>query len=88
MSVKVYIPRDAAALSMGADDVEKAIAANLGDKIEIIGNGSRGMLWLEPLVEVETPKGRVAYGPVSVDDIDSLIEADFLNGGITNCAMG
>ena len=81
MSVKVYIPRDAAALSMGADDVEKAIAANLGDTIEIIGNGSRGMLWLEPLVEVETQKGRVAYGPVSVDDIDSLIEADFLNGG-------
>ena len=81
MSVKVYIPRDAAALSMGADEVAKAIALKCDGKVEIIGNGSRGMLWLEPLVEVETPEGRVAYGPVTVEDVDSLIDAQFLKGG-------
>ena len=81
MSVKIYIPCDAAALSMGADEVADAIAAQGGDKVQIIRNGTRGMLWLEPMVEVETDKGRVAYGPVEADDVTSLFEADFLNGG-------
>ena len=81
--IKVFVPRDAAALSMGADDVAKAIAAEAkkrNAKVEIVRNGSRGMLWLEPLVEVETPNGRVAYGPVKPADVPSLFKAKFLNG--------
>ncbi|MTD93955.1 formate dehydrogenase [Hyphomicrobium sp. xq] len=81
--IKVYVPRDAAALSMGADAVAKAIAAEAkkrNSKIEIVRNGSRGMLWLEPLVEVETPKGRVAYGPVKPEDVPGLFKANFLKG--------
>ena len=81
MAVKVYISRDAAALSVGAYEVAAALEAKGGDKVELITTGTRGMLWLEPLVEVETPKGRMAYGPVSVSDIDSLFEAGFLEGG-------
>jgi formate dehydrogenase iron-sulfur subunit len=82
--VRIFVPRDAAALSMGADGVAKAIAAEAGRrgaKIEIVRNGSRGMLWLEPLVEVETDKGRVAYGPVAVEDVASLFGANFFKGG-------
>jgi formate dehydrogenase iron-sulfur subunit len=81
--IKVYVPRDAAALSMGADAVAKAIAAEAkkrNSKIEIVRNGSRGMLWLEPLVEVETSKGRVAYGPVKPEDVPGLFKANFLKG--------
>ncbi|MBC7833109.1 MAG: NADH-quinone oxidoreductase subunit NuoF [Hyphomicrobium sp.] len=81
--IKVFVPRDAAALSMGADAVAKAIAAEAkkrNAKVEIVRNGSRGMLWLEPLVEVETPDGRVAYGPVKPADVPSLFKAKFLNG--------
>jgi len=81
MSVKVYISRDAAALSVGAYEVAEAIADKAGDKAEIISTGTRGMLWLEPLIEVESDKGRVAYGPVTLDDIDSLFAAGFLEGG-------
>ena len=81
MSIKIYVPCDAAALSMGADEVADTIAAQGGDKVQIIRNGSRGMLWLEPMVEVETDNGRVAYGPVTVDDVSSLFEAGFLTGG-------
>ena len=80
MSTKVYIPCDAAALSMGADEVAEAIAELGGSDVQIIRNGSRGMLWLEPLVEVETSHGRVAYGPVEVGDVAALFEADFLKG--------
>lgn len=81
MTVKVYIPCDAAALSVGANEVAAAIAAKGGGDVQIIRNGSRGMLYLEPLVEVETDKGRVAYGPVSEGDVASLFDADFLSGG-------
>lgn len=79
MSVKVYIPRDAAALSMGADEVAAQFEA-CGADITIVRNGSRGMLWLEPLVEVETDAGRVAYGPVTASDVSSLIKAGILEG--------
>lgn len=84
MSTKVYIPRDSAALSMGANEVAQQIAAEAarrGIPVEIIRNGSRGMHWLEPMVEVATPQGRIAYGPVEVSDVTTLFDSDFLTGG-------
>lgn len=88
MSTRVYIPRDAAALSVGAHDVAKKIAKIGGDDVAIIGNGTRGMLWLEPLVEVETDKGRIAYGPVNEEDVESLFEAGFLTGADHPLCLG
>ena len=62
MSVRIFVPIDAAALSVGAGCVAAAIAKEAlarGIEIDLVRNGSRGMLWLEPLVEVETPDARV-----------------------------
>ncbi|MEH3108696.1 MAG: NADH-quinone oxidoreductase subunit NuoF [Agrobacterium cavarae] len=84
MTITVFVPRDAAALAVGADKVAAAIereAASRGHDVHIVRNGSRGMLWLEVLVEVRTGAGRVAYGPVKASDVPSLFEAGFLNGG-------
>lgn len=84
MTITVYVPRDTASISMGADEVAKAIvdlARDHKEDIKVVRNGTWGMTYLEPLVEVETDKGRIAYGPVFVQDIPSLYEADFLNGG-------
>lgn len=84
MSVTVYVPRDSAALSLGADEVADAIVREAGARkldIQIVRNGSRGMLWLETLVEVATPEGRIAYGPVTDDDVAALFDADLLSGG-------
>ena len=84
MSVRVFVPRDAAALSMGADEVAQAIeteAKQRGLEVNIVRNGSRGLLWAEPLIEVETPSGRVAYGEVAPEDIRGLFAAGFLEGG-------
>lgn len=81
-NIKIYIPQDSASKSIGADRVaiEVLKVANANNlSIEIIRNGSRGMLWLEPLVEVETENGRVGFGPISVSDVESLINHDFLN---------
>ena len=83
MTTKIYIPRDSSALSMGAEKVALAItqeAKQRGLDVEIIRNGSRGLYWLETMVEIETAAGRVAYGPVKVKDIASLFAADFING--------
>ena len=80
----VYIPGDAGATSVGADEVAGAIAHEAqrrGAALELVRNGSRGAYWLEPLVEVATPAGRIAYGPVAVADVPGLFAADFLKGG-------
>ena len=83
MSVVIYVPRDAAALAVGADAVAAAIqreAAARGVAVTLKRNGSRGMLWLEPLVEVETAAGRVAYGPVRAEDVAALFDAGLAAG--------
>jgi formate dehydrogenase iron-sulfur subunit len=81
VSVRVYVPRDAAARSVGADEVADAVIAEAtgrGLDVELVRNGSRGLLWLEPLVEVATEGGRYAFGPVTVDEVSGLFDAGFL----------
>jgi len=84
MTPTVYVPRDSAALALGADRVARAIADEAvarGLDVHLVRNGSRGLFWLEPMVEVGTPEGRVAYGPVTPRDVKSLFDAGFLDGG-------
>ena len=78
---RVYVPRDSSALALGADALAEAIAheaARRGVAIELVRNGSRGLLWLEPLVEVQTPEGRVGYANVETGDVGALFDADWL----------
>jgi formate dehydrogenase iron-sulfur subunit len=78
MMMRVYVSRDAGAVAVGADDVALAleqVASKRGIAIETIRTGSRGLYWLEPMVEIATPKGRVAFGPVGTSDIASLVDA-------------
>ena len=87
----IYVPRDAGALSLGAEDVARAIATEAAARnldVKIVRNGSRGLYWLEPLVEVETAAGRVAYGPTESADVAGLFDADFLRGGAHRLALG
>lgn len=84
MTTRLYVPRDASALALGADALADAIAAEAqrrGIAIELVRNGSRGLLWLEPLVEVGTPAGRIGYANLSVDDVPALFDAGWLDGG-------
>jgi formate dehydrogenase iron-sulfur subunit len=84
--VTVYVPRDAASRAAGADDVAAAFAKQKG--VRVVRNGSWGMMWLEPMIEVVTTEGRIAYGPVLVDDVASLLGADVLNGGAHPLRLG
>ncbi len=91
MTATVFVPRDSTALALGAEAVARAIAAETerrGLPLRIVRNGSRGLFWLEPLVEVATPGGRLAYGPVSAADIPGLFDAGFLSGGDHALSLG
>jgi formate dehydrogenase iron-sulfur subunit len=84
MTTRIFIPRDSAALAVGADKVARAFAAEIAARqldARIVRNGSRGMLWLETMVEVETPQGRIGYGPVKARDVSGLLDAGLMNGG-------
>jgi formate dehydrogenase iron-sulfur subunit len=81
---RIYVPADSAALALDADALSAAIVAEagrLGTPVEIVRNGSHGMHWLEPLVEVQTATGRVGYGPVTVADVPGLFAAGWIEGG-------
>lgn len=83
VTITVYVPCDTTARSLGADKVaqriERAAAARSQD-VRVVRNGSRGLFWLEPMVEIDTPHGRVAYGPVTPEAVESLVEAGLFEG--------
>ncbi len=84
MSITIYVPQDAVALGLGANRVARALfkgAEARGLDVRIVRTGTRGMLWLEPMVEVGTAEGRIAYGPVTPADVESLLDANFVEGG-------
>ena len=83
-ATKIYVPRETASVSVGADEVAIAIARyakEQGASIELSRNGSCCATWLEPLVEVLVDNRRIAYGNVEAADVPGLFESDFLNGG-------
>jgi formate dehydrogenase iron-sulfur subunit len=81
--VKIFIPRDAAARAVGADKVAAALVHEARKQnlfIEIVRTGSRGLFWLEPLIEVETTDGRIGFGPVAARDVPALVTGRFDRG--------
>ena len=84
MTIRLFIPKDAAAIAVGAEPVAGALvraAAAAGRAIEIVRTGSRGMMWLEPLVEIEIAGVRHGFGPIEADDVGGLVSAGLLDGG-------
>jgi formate dehydrogenase iron-sulfur subunit len=88
---RIYLPQDMAALALGANRVLKALqdqAVQRGLVLDVVRTGSRGAIWLEPLLEVETPEGRIAYGPVTSADVAGLLDAGALTGGVHALRIG
>ena len=76
MTTRIFVPMDVAALSMGAEQVASAVASEIAAQrldARLVRNGSRGLLWLEPLLEIETPEGRIGYGPVKPSDVKAIL---------------
>jgi formate dehydrogenase iron-sulfur subunit len=90
-ALRIYIPGDAAAVACGADEIAAAIAALAVEQklaVTIVRNGSRGMYWLEPMLEVATDRGRIAYGPVEPADADSVFAAMVTGAGAHKLRIG
>ena len=88
---RVFVPSDAGARAVGADVLARAVAAEAaarGLTIEIVRTGSRGLYWLEPLLEVQTEAGRVGYGPLTAQDVPDLFAAGFPAAGPDAKALG
>ncbi len=86
MTIKIFIPRESTAVSLGAHEIAQTFinsSIKNNTDITIVRNGSRGLLWLEPMIEVSTPKGRIAYGPVEPIDVDNILD-DIINNVINN----
>ena len=84
MTVRVFIPLDTFAVACGADEIADELtllARRRGLDLRVVRTGSRGMAWAEPLVEVETAAGRIAYGPVEPGEMAALLDAGLLSGG-------
>ncbi|HEY3639329.1 MAG TPA: NADH-quinone oxidoreductase subunit NuoF [Rhizomicrobium sp.] len=91
MKQRIFVSRDAGAIAVGAERVAAAIrdaAAHHAPDVEIVRTGSRGLYWLEPMVEIETASGRFAYGPIGPNDVPSLFASNFLEGGDHARALG
>jgi len=91
MTTVVYVPRDSSAVSLGADAVADAIRKEASSRkldLKIVRNGSRGMFSHEPMVEVATNGGRIAYGPVAAADVASLFDSNFLDGREHRLCLG
>ena len=89
--IRLFVPADAQAVALGADRVTREIArlaAERGETVSLVRTGSRGLFWLEPMVEVETDGGRTAYGPVRPADVAGLFAAGFLAGGSHHLSLG
>ncbi|HZP92471.1 MAG TPA: NADH-quinone oxidoreductase subunit NuoF [Burkholderiales bacterium] len=89
---RIFVPRDATAVARGADRVAAAIAAEAkrrGEPVQIVRNGSRGLFWLEPMIEVTEQGGRrIAYGPVAEADVPALFAAGLGSGGAHRLRLG
>ncbi len=91
MSIRVWVPRDAGALALGAEATARRLLADTsaaGTPVDLRRNGSRGLYWLEPLVEVECATGRIAYGPVAERDVPELLAAGMLQGAAHPLRLG
>jgi formate dehydrogenase iron-sulfur subunit len=88
---RVFVPGDSTALALGAEAVARAVrdeAKRRNLDVTLVRTGSRGLYWLEPMVEVETSQGRVAYGPVRTEDVASLFDSGLLQGGAHGLRLG
>ncbi len=71
--MNIFVPKDFGACALGSDAIAQQLRS-LGANVK--RNGSRGLYWLEPMIEIETEAGRIAFGPMSLDDVEDITLLD------------
>ena len=91
MTTKIYIPRDSSAIGLGADmvaDQVSRVSESMNQDVEVVRNGSRGLIWMEPLLEVETESGRTGFANVNTTDVEGLVKSNFIEAGLRAKSVG
>ena len=70
-----YVPLDTSAVAAGADDLADALRT-ASPEVSVLRNGSRGLAWAEPLVEVATGGRRLAYRNAAPADAAAILGGD------------
>lgn len=87
-NIIVYIPQDTLSIALGADELAQQVekwASKHKAEIQIVRNGSRGLYWLEPLLEIDSGDGvRLAYGPMDQEALAQLLETTDWHLGASN----
>ncbi|MEL7938385.1 NADH-ubiquinone oxidoreductase-F iron-sulfur binding region domain-containing protein [Pseudomonas delhiensis] len=77
--LRLCVPRDSVARAVGAEQVAAALAREAERRqlpLELRRTSSRGLYWLEPLVELEDADGRrLGFGPLAEQDVPGLLDA-------------
>ena len=76
--IDVFVPQDTTALALGSDGIASLLtqlSKSRGLDLNLTRNGSRGMFWLEPLLEVDLEGIRVGFGPMTLSDVPSVLIA-------------
>ncbi len=84
-AVTVYLPLDSAAVSLRADDIALALCDHPEHRFDVVRTGSRGMHWLEPLLEIDLDGKRHGFGPVTTQNLDSIVTS-LLDGQVDHPA--
>ncbi|MFR0687789.1 formate dehydrogenase beta subunit [Enterobacterales bacterium AE_CKDN230030158-1A_HGKHYDSX7] len=83
--LRLFVPGDSVARAVGADELTDALVAEAARRqlpLDIQRTSSRGLYWLEPLLEIDSADGRLGFGPLTVDDAPALLDA--LSGASAN----
>ncbi|MCE0915186.1 formate dehydrogenase beta subunit [Pseudomonas sp. NMI760_13] len=89
--LNLCIPCDSLACAVGADQVAEALTREAAQRrlpLHINRTSSRGLYWLEPLVELDTAQGRLGFGPVTPEDVPGLLDALAGDPGSHALALG
>ena len=66
-----HVPLDSSAVAAGAEQVEAALLAR---GATVRRNGSRGLAWAEPLLELATAQSRLAFRNVGAADVPAILK--------------
>ena len=91
MTIRIYVPNDTGACSVGADEVAVAIGARvrtLSLDATVIRNGSRGAYFLEPLVEIDSDAGRVGFANITAEQVPTLFAGSALPNATHALSIG
>jgi len=85
--MRIYLSQDSVAKALGSESIAAALvaeAAKRGIALDLVRTGSRGMVWLEPMAEIDRGQGREGFGPLTPEDVPALLDGSLPSLGLVS----